>query len=131
MDELRDEDRLLNLAKDSNQITEAARSVINENLALRAECDRLRAGIMTAEVHGEMIVRMRESVWLRVEAERDLLRTLSERLVEIDDRRAAVVVATQHDHIDVGVREMAPVMSEYRAVIADLRELLDANSGGD
>lgn len=47
---------------------------------LTAERDRLRAGIMTAEVHGEMIVRMRESVWLTAEAERDRLRAVVDAL---------------------------------------------------
>lgn len=41
---------------------------------LIAERDHLRAGIMAAEVHGELIVRMRESVWREFEAERDRLR---------------------------------------------------------
>lgn len=37
-----DEDRLLALVRDSNQITDAAQSVIRENLDLRTERDRLR-----------------------------------------------------------------------------------------
>lgn len=45
--------------------------------ATLAENARLQAGIMTAEVHGELIVRMRESVWRVLEAELDRLRTVA------------------------------------------------------
>jgi hypothetical protein len=60
-------------------------------------------------------------------AERDRLRAVVKRLIEIDDRRAAVVVATQHEDIDVGVRATVPIMAEYRAVMLELRELLDVS----
>lgn len=49
----------------------AGDSVVDIVKSLVADRDRLRAGIMTAEVHGEMIVRMRESVWLSTVADRD------------------------------------------------------------
>jgi hypothetical protein len=69
---------------------------------LMAEVDRLRTGVMTAEVHGEMIVRMRESVWLRGEAERGQLRTVVDALRTWRDAEmrltTADIVADISDH---------------------------------
>jgi hypothetical protein len=69
------EDAYMALASDHIALVEEAR-------ALKAENERLQTGVMEAEVHGELIVRMRESVWLESEAERDRLRAVVRRAQE-------------------------------------------------
>jgi hypothetical protein len=57
------------------------------------ERDQLRAGIMTAETHGELIVRMRESVWREHEDERDRLRQTVQVQTDAADAAAEAVGA--------------------------------------
>lgn len=92
---------------------EATIVVLRKKLAdAEAERDRLRAGIMTAEVHGEMIVRMRESVWLHAEAERDRLR---------DELEAVRPQYEAHVRmLTVAVEELTAERDRLRRLLADV-----------
>jgi hypothetical protein len=59
------------------------------------------------------------------------LEALVIRLIEIDDRRKAVVVATAHEDIAVGIDATLPIMAEYREVMAQLRALVAAGGEHD
>jgi hypothetical protein len=90
---------------------------------LEAERDRLRDGIMSAEVHGELIVRMRESVWLKHEADRDRLRAV------VEDPDGAI--EAMHARLDEVQREQTLLIAErvrLRAVVEHAIETLSESA---
>jgi hypothetical protein len=93
----------------------------DELRATTVERDRLLADLDAA--HAELADAH------RFERDARQMAALVVRLIKIDDRRRAVVVATAGMGIAVGVEATLPIVAEYTAVIAELRALMEMGDG--
>jgi hypothetical protein len=98
---------------------EAVGAMATKLSAVLAENERLQTGIMSAELHGEMIVRMRESVWRKHETERDLLRSALLDIITITDPQSSVHLIAQG------------ALDGVRSELDDVIEQLDASATGE